>query len=97
MFKEIHGVDRICSTTLMKLVLTSTSWDQDASWIYSKLAFLMMLLLEFEMIKWRFYCEWLKWMFSHIFIQKWTRQSYPKAFKIFKLLKTCVGENFMRD
>jgi hypothetical protein len=31
MFKEIHGVDRICSTTLMKLVLTSTSWDQDAS------------------------------------------------------------------
>jgi hypothetical protein len=31
MFKEMHGVDRICSTALMKLILTSTSWDEDAS------------------------------------------------------------------
>jgi hypothetical protein len=31
MFKEIHGVDRICKTALMKLVLISTSWDEDAS------------------------------------------------------------------
>jgi hypothetical protein len=31
MFKEMHRVDQICSTNLMKLVLTSTSWDEDAS------------------------------------------------------------------